>query len=66
MARPIFDFELADPDFSWLLEQYQERHPRSVIVSGTPIIILVETPEESPHAIEIPEGADEFVRDPSS
>ena len=27
MGRPVFQYELADPDFSWLISSFQENHP---------------------------------------
>ena len=58
MARPIYDFELTDPDFSWLLEQYQERHPKSIIISGTPVVLMCEDDEFLQHVfVNAPEVA---------
>ena len=27
MGRPVYQYELADPDFSWLVSSFQENHP---------------------------------------
>ena len=40
MARPVYSHELTDPDFSWLLSNFQESHPNYVLVE-TPCLPLV-------------------------
>lgn len=42
MGRPIYPHELKDPDFSWLISNYTEKNPRSILVdrSLTPIVLL--------------------------
>ena len=49
MARPIYSYELDDPDFSWLITKYRESHPncQTVETLSLPVIIIC--------------GAEEFV-----
>ena len=48
MARPIFQHELSDPDFSWLLSTFRENHPEYMYFEypGVPIILFKITNEE--------------------
>ena len=42
MGRPIFPYEMGDPDFSWLLTTYQENNPEFVAVEDPclPVILV--------------------------
>ena len=56
MGRPVYPYELADPDFSWLITNFQENFPEySFVENGTlPVVFIGEkeyvldlrTPEE--------------------
>lgn len=48
MARPIYNHELLDPDFSWLLTTYKENHPEFVSLEcvGMPIVLFKLTDHE--------------------
>ena len=34
MARPVYQHELSDPDFSWLMTSFQESHPDFIFVDS--------------------------------
>ena len=42
MGRPIYVYELSDPDFSWLLTTFKESNPGYVAVesSGLPVVLV--------------------------
>lgn len=42
MARPIYSYELEDPDFAWLLTRYRETHPACCSVEATclPVVLI--------------------------
>ncbi|MGI6680983.1 MAG: hypothetical protein ACOX3T_05850 [Bdellovibrionota bacterium] len=42
MARVVYPFELSDPDFTWLINNYLEENPNifTVQTEGCPIILL--------------------------
>jgi len=42
MGRPVFPFELTDPDFTWLLNSYQENNPNHTCFEcdSLPIVLL--------------------------
>jgi hypothetical protein len=42
MARPVYPYELGDPDFSWLLATFQESNPdyKIVDISCLPLILV--------------------------
>jgi hypothetical protein len=46
MCRPIFPYELGDPDFSWLLSTFQEKHPDYVLIdsNGVPLVLVQVSP----------------------
>lgn len=57
MGRPIYNYELSDPDFSWLINSYKENNPRYAFVdaSGIPIsFITAEKTTTIKEATEIP------------
>lgn len=43
MGRPIYAYELADPDFAWLLNSFRESHPSclSVESNALPVVLLM-------------------------
>lgn len=55
MARPIFQHELTDPDFSWLLSTFQENHPEYVL-SDSPgaAVVFIRLTEEELHNTLLP------------
>ena len=42
MGRPVYTSELSDPDFSWLINNFKERHPGYVCLeqSCLPIVLF--------------------------
>jgi len=48
MGRPVFDYELKDPDFAWLISNYQHRHPKSIFIGegALPVVVIREEEEE--------------------
>ena len=42
MGRPIYVYELSDPDFSWLLTTFKESNPGYIAVesSGLPVVLI--------------------------
>lgn len=44
MARPVYSHELTDPDFSWLLSNFQESHPNYVLVESPclPLVLFLQ------------------------
>jgi hypothetical protein len=50
MARPVYPYEMSDPDFTWLFETFQESHPDYLVVqdSGIPLVLIArENPASS-------------------
>lgn len=45
MGRPLYPYELGDPDFSWLLSSFQENNPGWVMIESTclPVVLLQST-----------------------
>ncbi len=45
MGRPLYPYELGDPDFSWLLSSFQENNPGWVMIESTnlPVVMLQST-----------------------
>lgn len=47
MARPVYPYELADPDFCWLVTNFQENCPEYVCVdNGTLPVVFIGKKEE--------------------
>ena len=43
MGRPVFPHELNDPDFCWLISNFQENHPNYISVdSGALPLVFVQ------------------------
>ena len=42
MARAVYQFELNDPDISWLISKFQENHPEFMLfdTSSLPILLI--------------------------
>ena len=42
MGRPLYPYELGDPDFSWLLSSFQENNPGWIMIESTnlPVVLL--------------------------
>lgn len=40
MGRPIYPYELADADFSWLITNFQENFPEYSLVEDTSLPIV--------------------------
>lgn len=47
MGRPIYPYELDDPDFSWLVSKFREQHPESIYIEDTclPVVLIAEAEE---------------------
>ena len=46
MARPVFPYELDDPDFSWLMSRFREEHPEYVLLDQVTLPLrLIKIPE---------------------
>lgn len=45
MGRPIYSYELGDPDFSWLISNFQEHHPDYGVIehSCLPVVFIEKT-----------------------
>ncbi len=44
MGRPIYPYELSDPDFAWLISNFQESHPQFLLVESDCLpIVFVES-----------------------
>ena len=69
MARAVYQYELSDPDFSWLLSSFQENHPeyRSIESGSLPVTfircehlaIAESAPSFQPMEASVPSLADE-------
>jgi hypothetical protein len=48
MGRPIYPYELGDPDFTWLITHFQENNPRYNAVENTclPVVFIEHEGEE--------------------
>ena len=44
MGRPVYTYELIDPDFSWLLSTFRENNPHYVSVENEflPVVLLAD------------------------
>ncbi|MCB0352765.1 MAG: hypothetical protein KDD64_04545 [Bdellovibrionales bacterium] len=42
MGRPIYPYELNDPDFSWLMNNFRDTHPEYMVVEDSclPIVLV--------------------------
>ena len=42
MGRPLYPYELGDPDFAWLLSNFTEQHPGYVMLDSTclPVVFI--------------------------
>ena len=47
MGRPVYPYELSDPDFSWLITTFRENHPSYQVVEEgcLPIVLIASTNE---------------------
>lgn len=46
MARPVYPYELDDPDFSWLISRYREEHPEFVLLDMVTVpLVMIKIPE---------------------
>ena len=69
MARAIYTHELADPDFSWLIQNFRENNPSYglIEISGVPLVLLEDPSVREGEAIHAPPtGADTEGRDERS
>lgn len=61
MGRPIFNYELGDQDFSWLISNFKENNPNYTVLesSSLPVVFIgssespVETPSEEVPSFDI-------------
>ena len=53
MCRPVYPYELGDPDFSWLLSTFQEANPEFALVdAGCLPLVLVKVDRVANRTIE--------------
>ena len=46
MGRPVFTYELGDPDFSWLVSNFQENNPEYTLLESSSLpVVFVNTVE---------------------
>lgn len=57
MANPIYSYELNDPDFVWLFEQYLENNCEYCLVEemGLPVVLIPKKDFTQIHVIEEPQ-----------
>lgn len=70
MARAIYQHELSDPDFCWLIQRFQENNPNFVLVETSVLpLVLVQaaaqpietgTPQAEAEDIFEPDGKEGF------
>ena len=60
MCRPIYPYELGDPDFSWLLATFQESHPNFVLIDSSclPLVLVEMKPQIAAEDTPPPPNAD--------
>ena len=66
MGRPVFPYELADPDFCWLITNFQDRFPHlfAVETDSLPVVFIGSVEDAPPRreivaegvGMELPEG----------
>jgi hypothetical protein len=50
MARAIYQHELSDPDFSWLINNFRETHPNVLVVESSCLPVILVVTEHEPRA----------------
>jgi hypothetical protein len=45
MGRPIYAYELQDPDFSWLISNFQENFPHYTYIENGSLPVVFISPE---------------------
>ena len=65
MGRPVYPYELSDPDFCWLVSHFQENHPEYCIFeSGAlPVVFIKEQEFVRDQLSVLPEGESVGVTD---
>lgn len=60
MGRPIYNYELSDPDFSWLINNFKETHPEYSLIesSGLPLVFVSSAIEAKP--VELDQANNEY------
>ena len=71
MGRPIYVYELSDPDFSWLLTTFKESNPGYIAVesSGLPVVLVgicSTTPEQVPQFTLPQPGSEDVAAEPET
>ena len=58
MGRPVYPYELGDPDFTWLISNFRDNNPEYSVVEDTclPVVFIGD-------AYPIVEGEEKFVPD---
>jgi hypothetical protein len=48
MARPVYPYELNDPDYCWLINHFEETHPNYFMVQdgSSPVVFIREQEEK--------------------
>jgi len=67
MGRPLYPYELGDPDFSWLLSSFQENNPGWIMIESTnlPVVMLQSATGPLALPLVVPPGAREEIGDES-
>ena len=60
MGRPIYQYEMADADFSWLLNSFQEANPHYVLVDSSclPLVLIKLSETEMAYSRPMSDGAE--------
>ena len=71
MARAVYRFELNDPDFTWLMNSFQESHPEfvaadadsqpMVYIKGETLVVAEATEETPALSPALPAAADSSI-----
>ena len=61
MGRPIYPYELGDPDFSWLINHFQENNPSYDVIENTclPVVFIERSTTSADDTVELPPGMPE-------
>lgn len=65
MGRPLYPYELGDPDFSWLLSSFQENNPGWIMIesSNMPVVLLQSTTGSLALPVGLPPAVREDAQD---
>lgn len=60
MGRPIYNYELGDPDFSWLISSFKENNPDYTFVEANSLPLLFISAKQSVEIKEVETTSEEF------